>query len=344
MFYFKHFLEQEYTFSITTNNGLVKTYPLKLSDIFRRVKFTEKTKNDEDNFDYFIISRDQSPTQISSLAYDDVNLWWIILLFNDIIDPINEWVLSQSELDNKFNSLYLGDVYFFTERLDVVPGDLLVKRDISQTPAIDINNYCIIHEYDPMLRKTTTKTIKGELSELDEVYVFRKFSGSYMSLTGGFGYTGCYPAYSGSTFCNDISGPLSSPSDLPWMAPLCGTAGSTFGIIRRKDTIIDSVSSFVFDNEQINPYSGIVNGAPEGDFYTIDNICGLTSSVLYRYITKNLPTSVLIKTEREKIINDNDNRRKIKIPKIEVIPKILEQISRLFLKETIIDEEFIVEV
>jgi len=339
MVYFKRFPKSDYTFRYTNSDGEEKTKTIDIVDIFRKVTFTKESKTNTNNFEYHVLIPGQKPEDIAREVYNDPNMWWVVLLFNDIVDPFNEWLYTDREMNDKLDDFYQGYSYFFMEQPAALPGDVLIKRDPDAEGGIDIDNFGYIDEYDPLLHKIDVKKIKGTISESDEVQLFRKndLTGNY-DMVSGFGATGCYPSFAGNTYCNEIPAPLSEEDDDPWQAPYCATAGSSFGIVQKRTTILDSVKEFSTVGDPTNPvspYSGITGIAagtnePSGDFYTIGNICGLTSCILYRYIRNNLPSTVNATSRKTVFINNNDKKRTIKLIKPILVSKIQSEIAELF--------------
>jgi len=340
--YFNKLPKTEHTF-VYESEGKTKNITLPVVDIFRRVSFTKSSKNNADNYELYTIANGEKPEDVAANVYGDPSLWWLILLFNDVLDPFNEWVFDSSSLNDRLDSYYGGSSFYFTEQLGVNTDDIMVKRDTSIEGGIDIEKYGFIGEYDPITHRVDIRTSKsvGTLNEGDEVYIFRKKSDGGYASVGSWGSTGCYPSFAGNTFCNEILGPTSGTNATPYSAPLCATAGSTFGIIRKKVDILESADEFLDSvGNPISPYSGITGIAsgvnqPQGDFYRIGNICGLTSSVLYRYIDDNLPSTIKVKNKAAGIIEENDARRSIKVLKISAISRVLSEITAMLRGTTV---------
>lgn len=69
-----------------------------VTDIFRKIKLSEFANNELLLVDY-TIEAGQTPEIVADILYDDPKLFWTILLVNDIVDPYNEWYLSQEDLE-----------------------------------------------------------------------------------------------------------------------------------------------------------------------------------------------------------------------------------------------------
>ena len=310
---------------------------LEMADIFRRVAFTEETRKNDSNFQLYTIKDGEKPDDVANRFYDDANLWWLILMFNNIIDVENEWPRSVSEVTKLTKNFLKGDSYFILETLDIQHNDVIVRRDIGEEASVDINNFGIIESYDPFLHKIDVKRSKGTISSNDEFYIFRGNTDTGYFQPSGFGFTSCAPQFIGSTGCAVILGPTSSDGYVGaggWKyaeGQYCPTGGSTFGIIRKKTTIADGVSRFEYSSTETNPYSVINAGGVSGSFYSTTNICGLTSSILYKYIVdeSSLPSYIDTITVFNNIHKTNDKNRIIKMLSPDIVRFVIEEFDSL---------------
>ena len=326
---FERFPKIEYDF--INEDG---TFTREMQDIFRRVSLTEETMKNGANYKTYVINDGDTPERISFEAYDDASFWWVILLVNNILDVQNEWPKSVTDLTRLFDDFLDGNSYYTMETLDIQKDDIVVKRDVTLEGSIDINTYGVIDSYDSFLHKFEVKNQKAsdtKLDENEEFYIYRKdIEDNYVKIDG-FGYTACARQSVGSTGCAQILGPTAGYEDIP-NGPQCATAGSTFGIIRRRDSIKSGVNQFEFNGEQLNPYS-VPNGeGASGDFYLSvgQNLCGYTSCILYKYITKEtIPTYIKTVSKGANLIRGNDDRRKIKLVKPSVLREIVKEFNNL---------------
>ena len=314
----------KYTFS----NG--KVSEMEMSDIFRRVTFTEESRNNSSNFEFYVVSDGETPEDVSQRLYGTTSMWWLILMFNNIVDVTNQWPRSVSNITKLSENFLIGNSYFIIESLLIQDDDVIVKRDTTQLGSIDINTFGIVDSYDSFFHKIDIKQSKGTMNGGDEFYVFRGNVDTGYTTVGGFGATACAPQYSGSTYCSQILGPTTG-SGINAYGLHCATAGATFGIIKKKTTILDGVSKFEYENNEISPYAGIdsINNEPTGSFYTTENLCGMTSSILYKYIIDNTPSSINSISVSDNIHIENDKNRTIKILSPNIIYLVAEEIDSL---------------
>ena len=331
--YFENIPNMKYDFSwkdsTGSSGGFIPT--LDMQDIFKRVTFTEKTKRDSSgSFEMYTVSEGQTPEEVALDFYGDSNLWWVIFLSNNIVDPYGEWSKSNQEINSMFDTFLKGNSYFVFENLDAREGDILIRRDVTADGSIDSSNYGEVDNYDKLLHKIDVKRSTGTINENDEVYLFRKniIAGEeHWNSISGFGETGCYQQYFGETGCVSFTGP-----EYEGWGPPCPTAGSTFAIVKRKETIANSVHHFNYLSDMINPYSAFPatdHVGPSGDFYGYQSICGMTGTVLYKYMNRILSTNIEIVTTRDEIINTNDKRRTIKLVAPKLIPGLIDEFKVL---------------
>lgn len=99
MSYFKKFpFVTEYTLQ-------GKTYAA--MDITRRTGIDESMKDNQNAYVEYEILPGETPEMLADRAYDNANLYWVILLFNNIFDIDSDWPLSHEAferfVDNKYN-------------------------------------------------------------------------------------------------------------------------------------------------------------------------------------------------------------------------------------------------
>lgn len=324
--YFKNFPKIDYEFS--TENGKLT---IRMQDMFRRVALTKKTLNTSTNFLQHIVNDGDTPDQVAFDVYGDSALWWVVLLSNGIVDLDNDWAKGSNEIKQLFSKFLDGTSYYFMENLDIKKDDVIVKRDPNNTGSIDLNTWGIINDYDPFLHKIDVKTkeSEGSFSSGDEFYAYHTTDYG-LSKIGGFGLTACAIQGCGGTACVQIVGPISDTSEA--QGPYCATAGSTFGIIRRSETIKSGLSFFEHKDDTLNPYSIIDGGSPGGttcDFYKGEgNLCGMTATLLYKWITNDFPVNSGVKaiSKGADIIRKNDDKRIIKL----LTPQVLNNVVKEF--------------
>lgn len=74
------------------------TQIITLKHIFRRFDFIDSVKSNIKSFDTYKIGEGETPDMIAYKFYKDPQLYWIILVFNDIIDPFGQWPMNHQDL------------------------------------------------------------------------------------------------------------------------------------------------------------------------------------------------------------------------------------------------------
>jgi|TARA_R110000824_G_scaffold25365_1_gene88442 hypothetical protein len=322
MAYFEKFPKMNYDFS--------GTFSLEMQNIFKRISFTEKTLNDEGNFENYMVKEGKKPEQVADEFYGDPKWWWLVLLSNNIIDVENEWPKNNREIQNIFKNFLKGNSYYVFDNLDARENDIMIKFGLDGLTGypggIDIENYGVVDNYDSHHHRIDVKKIKGSFSEKDRFTIFRKntITNEYDTIDG-FGITACAPQYYGSTSCVEFVGPT---DDVYGAGPFCSTAGSTWGVIQKKTTLGDSLHHFEFGGNLANPYAAYGSDPAyadgiSGDFFSYSNMCGLTGTLLYNYITDQLPSSIKAIKVIDKLYDEQDKMKRIKL----ITPRLLRQIS-----------------
>jgi len=334
---FEHYPKIDYKF--INEDGKITN--LEIVDIFRNVSIKKETLNNSSNFKYHLVGDGDTPEQIAFELYNDSFLWWVVLMINGIIDKDQEWPKNTQEINRIFDEFLDGSVYFIVENPAIQKDDIMIKRDVDDTGSVDINTFGIIDEYDKHLHKIKIKTDRSEgtFEENDEFYLFRRDEYSAIPQqwypVDGMGLTACAKQTLGSTAgCSQIIGPTTGNGTNAY-GIWCATAGSTFGIIRKKSTFKSAVKHFEIGGVPIDPYA-VPNsiGGATGSYYSGagQNICGLTNTVLYHYINddiQRLYPSIKVIGEGADIIRKNDDRRTIKVLTPNIVQKIVGEVKAI---------------
>ena len=91
MSYFKDFPTISYDASGDKNFKTIR-------DITTRIKFKTAIQKNSALFSKYDIKDGETPEAIAFREYGDSSLHWIVLVFNDILDPRYDWPLSQRDL------------------------------------------------------------------------------------------------------------------------------------------------------------------------------------------------------------------------------------------------------
>lgn len=338
--YFDKFPQIDYDFH--TEDGSIT---LRVQDIFRRVKLKRETLDDTSNFLFHVIEDGDTPDSVALKLYNDSAFWWVILLSNDIINVENQWAKSTIELNRLFDEFIKGQSLYIMENLDIHKGDVAVKRDTTEEGSLDINIWGIIDDYDPFYHKIDIKTnnSSGTFSNSDEFYIYRNTNDGYIKIDG-YGATACAVQGIGQTGCAQVYGinVLDGPT-----APYCpcataGIQGTTFASAIRVESLTDSLSHFESAGNIVNPYTMMDGNSPRGisgDWYVPEgNLCGLTSTLLYKWVTDNTfpedaNTGIKSISRGADILRKNDDKRMIKVISPSILSKIVAEFYSLINKK-----------
>jgi hypothetical protein len=139
---------------------VLKNKEYSLKDIFRRVAFSSKDLNNPKIFsDYYVVDG-ETFEQISQNVYGEVDLFWILILANNIISNL-ELPRTEQEIQTTIDTKYSGAALFFHEYLlGLKAGDIVAKVSLSggissegtTISDVDTSKYSIIKDYDPTFR------------------------------------------------------------------------------------------------------------------------------------------------------------------------------------------------
>jgi hypothetical protein len=111
--YFNYFPKTFYT-SNNTPSGIDT-----VTNIIARFGFEKKLKENSSAFYKYTIKDSDTPEIIAAKFYDHVERHWIVLLFNDIIDPQYDWPLDSRTLIRYINTKYSANQYADTANTSV---------------------------------------------------------------------------------------------------------------------------------------------------------------------------------------------------------------------------------
>ena len=97
-----------------------------VKNLFKRAKISDDIFQDITFFERYAVRDGQRPDIIAYEYYKDANLDWLILLSNNVINPINEWPLEQEAfnkyLDRKYGVDQIYNVHHY-ETTEVYTAD-----------------------------------------------------------------------------------------------------------------------------------------------------------------------------------------------------------------------------
>ena len=131
-----------------------------VTNIMKRVKFKPEVLEDISEYYPYIVKDGERPDTISYVQYDTVAFSYLILLFNDIQDPIFDWPLSTQQFEqyilNKYgsvNSAMMTTKYYY----QIIRAEVARTGTSERVPEVKfIVDETTYNALDMTLRKTQT--------------------------------------------------------------------------------------------------------------------------------------------------------------------------------------------
>ena len=142
--YFRQLSNFEYISQNPEDQGLMDAYTT-VKNLFRRVKIREDIFSNLMYFTNYKIIGDERPDQVAKKIYDDVDLDWVVLVANNILNIREEWPFPQKIFDEyllekygTYDNVYAVKHYKSREVRDsvgtlILPKDLIVDENYSVT-------------------------------------------------------------------------------------------------------------------------------------------------------------------------------------------------------------------
>ena len=90
---------------------------IRVKNLFKRGKIREDFFESTVTFYQYTVNGDDRPDNVAKEVYDNINLDWIVLLSNNILNIRDEWPMSQYDfqryLDNKYDSVQLTQIHHY---------------------------------------------------------------------------------------------------------------------------------------------------------------------------------------------------------------------------------------
>jgi hypothetical protein len=116
-----------------------------IRDILTRVKVRDKVKGHHTAFEKYDVKDGETPEKVAFDNYGDVELHWIVLYFNDIVDPFYEWPLSLRDFDkwvmDKYTNPNATHHYEIAQSSGVTTTMIKVESDVVGATAVSNYDY-----------------------------------------------------------------------------------------------------------------------------------------------------------------------------------------------------------
>ena len=136
------------------------------TDILRRVAFREKVLEQAGLFEEYYVEEGETPEIVAEKVYGDPEMHWVVMLFNEIIDPKYDFPLSEAQLERFLDKTYPGKAYYLDSNTDNVP---VTKNFVVGEDVFFGLNKGLVREWDPVTQKLNLEQETGLLSVGDIV-------------------------------------------------------------------------------------------------------------------------------------------------------------------------------
>ena len=138
-----------------------------VTNLLKRVAVRSKVKANTSFFDTYDVKEGETPEILADKLYDDPELHWIVLLFNDITDRYHQWPKNTNQFLAYVNDKYSNVDATHHYEISQVSGDTTIKIDIG-TDNTDYPSASIVtnYEYEEYLQDK-----KRKIRLLDPEYV-----------------------------------------------------------------------------------------------------------------------------------------------------------------------------
>tara|TARA_R110000851_G_scaffold113291_2_gene237835 strand:- start:234 stop:809 length:576 start_codon:yes stop_codon:yes gene_type:complete len=116
---------------------------VEVTNILKRFAFRDSVGGDVDNFYEHSIEEGDRPDILADKLYGNSNYAWIILLFNDMVDPIYEWPLFGQDFTNFITAKY-GSVTAANEKVQayykiLYQGFTRIDSQVVKTKKVEVD-------------------------------------------------------------------------------------------------------------------------------------------------------------------------------------------------------------
>jgi hypothetical protein len=125
--YFKSFPYTYYSLDDTSTVQVV-------TNITARTNISDELKTNLGLYDEYDIKDGETPELVADKFYNNPELHWLILLYNDIIDPRFDWPLDTNNLSRHVNSKYSnpnGIHHYENENAVITNGNVIINANVS---------------------------------------------------------------------------------------------------------------------------------------------------------------------------------------------------------------------
>ena len=126
-----------------------------IRNIMLRAKIKDSIKSSVATYFDYEMKEMQTPQEIAQKFYGDANLFWVILMMNDVVDPYYDLPLGSRQLERYVDKKYPGQYY----SVQSYSGDILVSSTLTGQTSGAIAE---VLEWDPTNLKIVVKFRQGK--------------------------------------------------------------------------------------------------------------------------------------------------------------------------------------
>ena len=146
--YFAQFPTIDYD---VTGDGTTTT----ITDLLLRVKVRDYIKENRSWFAKYVVEQDETPEMVAFKIYGHAAYHWVVLLFNQVINPYYGWPLKRKDFFNFINDKYSNPSAVHHYEIAQQSGDttvmITVESDVAG--AIEVTN----QEYEEAIQQNLRK-------------------------------------------------------------------------------------------------------------------------------------------------------------------------------------------
>ena len=138
---------------------------IRVKNLFKRGKIREDFFQNATTFYQYTITGDDRPDNVANEVYDNINLDWIVLLSNNILNIRDEWPMSQYDfqryLENKYDSVQLTQIHHYE------------TKEIRNSDEVLLLQSGLVVDSDFTFKYTDLKTGYQAINDVTSVSVFQ---------------------------------------------------------------------------------------------------------------------------------------------------------------------------
>ena len=138
---------------------------IRVKNLFKRGKIREDFFQNATTFYQYTITGDDRPDNVAKEVYDNINLDWVVLLSNNILNIRDEWPMSQYDfqryLENKYDSVQLTQIHHYE------------TKEIRNSDEVLLLQSGLVVDSDFTFKYTDLKTGYQAINDVTSVSVFQ---------------------------------------------------------------------------------------------------------------------------------------------------------------------------